>query len=172
MASHLGSAGRRSQAPPCDPDDIEAAGEVAVRILNAAAQSSAGLAARLRRRGFSAETVAAVVARMVEFGYVDDTAFATSIVRRSQHSGHGRARIAAELRSRQIDANAIETALGTIDSTLDIDLALSVARRTWRHGATTAPELMRLRRRVAGQLQRRGFGGDIIAEVLRRLAVQ
>ena len=47
-----------------DPEDVEAAVEKAVRVLNAAAQTRSGLARKLTRDGFAAVAVDAACTRM------------------------------------------------------------------------------------------------------------
>jgi regulatory protein len=150
-----------------DPDDADEAEEAALRILGGAAQSAQALRAKLRRRGFSAKASARAVQRCRERGYIDDGALAESLAARLQRTGHGRARVAAELRARGIDADAAAALLDGLAAG-DDERALEVGRRL------LARELQRddtdgARRRIAGALQRRGFSAGVIATTLRRL---
>ena len=164
-----GGDGRRSApAPPADPDSAAAAEEVALRILNAASQSAAGLRRRLEQRGFGAEAAAAATAAMVERRYVDDDELARSLASRRQRSGHGRIRVGAELRARGIADGAIEGTLAELDTGAERAAALRTGRQlalrpnhdvSDRHG----------RQRLGGALQRRGFDTDTVGWVLREL---
>ncbi len=147
---------------------MAAAEEVALRILRGAAQSAGALQQRLRRRGFSEEAAAAATAAMVRYGYVDDVALATSLAARSQRSGHGRIQVAAQLRARGIDDDAVAATLAVVDPDAERAAALALGSRLW--GRVTNGQLAQVRRRrVFGQLQRRGFDVETVHWVMRKL---
>ena len=165
--------GRRSAnaAPPPSPDDRGAAREMALNILNGAAQSADRLQRRLERRGFDTETASATVEYMRELGYVDDAALAQSVSNRRCHDGYGKARVAADLRGRGIETTVVDTVMREWNPDDDVDRALAVARKHTTTLHSTDPALRdRARRRLAGMLQRRGFAGDTVRTVLVRLA--
>jgi regulatory protein len=164
-----GAAGAdEAPAAPGDPDSVIAAEDVALRVLAAAAQSASGLRRRLEQRGFSAEAAAAATARMAELGYVDDTALASSISARRQRTGHGRMRVAAELRSRGVDDAAISATLDGVDAGAERAAALRVGRRLAERASRDIADRQG-RQRLAGALQRRGFDTETVTWVLREL---
>ena len=159
---------RASPAAPDDPDSVSAAEEVALRILRGASQSAKGLQQRLLRRGFSEQAAVQATAAMVSLGYVDDAALATSLAARGQRSGHGRIQVAARLRARGIDDGDIATTLASVDMGDERAAALALGSRLFnRLGRDLAT--VDQRRRIFGQLQRRGFDTETVHWVLRRL---
>lgn len=164
-----GNAGRReASVTPADRDSAVEAEEAALRILNGAAQSAAGLQRRLRRRGFTEEAAERATAAMLRFGYIDDTALAQSIAGRRQRTGRGRVRVAAELRARGIDDQAIAATLGDIDPDAERTSALELGRRLAARASRDIAD-RQSRQRLGGVLQRRGFDTDTVVWVLREL---
>jgi regulatory protein len=167
--SDSGGAGDRvGPAPPDDPDSASAAESAALRILRGAAQSAQALQRRLQRRGFSEYAAAQATQAMISLGYVDDAALATSVAARSQRTGHGRIQVAAQLRARGIDDGDVAATLAAVDSEDERAAALALATRLFGRAAPglSAPDR---RRRVFGQLQRRGFDTETTHWVLRQL---
>ena len=165
---HPGERDHPGPAPVVDPDDAAAAEDVALRILNAASQSAAGLQRRLVRRGFSDEAAASATAAMASRGYVDDAAFAGSIAARRRRTGHGRLAVIAEMRQRAI-ADAVIADVAAQSEPDDeraaaLDLALRLA-----HGRRD-PGTREGQQRLGAALQRRGFESSTVSWVLRRLA--
>ena len=158
----------RDLAPPAMPDSADAAEDAALRILRGAGQSAAGLQRKLERRGYSAEAAADAVRRCADAGYVDDAAMAVSVAARHRRAGHGRARVAADLKAKGVAAELITEALDGQNDTEEA-AAMTVAQQLWaRTGAFGAGD-QRARMRVAGALQRRGFSSSLVARVLRGL---
>lgn len=128
-------------------------------------QSESALLRRLLRRGFSGDVATAAVAKIREYGYVDDQKLAASVAGRKQRSGFGSRRITADLRGRGLDQDTIDTALNLGEPLAVADAnqqALDLATDHWlkRHGA---PGDRKSRDRLAGHLVRRGFGmSDVI----------
>jgi regulatory protein len=150
------------------PDSADAAEDAALRILRGAGQSAAGLQRKLERRGYSAEAAADAVRRCADAGYVDDAAMAVSVAARHRRAGHGRARVAADLKAKGVAAELITEALEGQNDTEEA-AAMTVAQQLWaRIGASGARD-QRARMRVAGALQRRGFSSSLVARVLRGL---
>jgi regulatory protein len=159
---------RESAAAPEDPDSAGAAEQVALRILGGAAQSAATLRRRLVRRGFTDEAAAAATAAMVGYGYIDDVALAQSIAARSQRTGHGRLQMAAQLRARGVEDEAIASTLAEVDSDAERASALALGRRLWGRAHPGRSDRQR-RERVAGALLRRGFDSETVHWVFRQV---
>jgi regulatory protein len=168
MSDSRTAGARGAPAVPDDPHSVTAAEEVALRILQGAAQSAAALQRRLQRRGFSDEAAAAATTAMVAHGYVDDAELATSIAARGQRTGHGRIQVAAQLRARGISDDAVAATLAVVDPDAERATALALGERLFGRAPPEAPAAER-RRRVFGQLQRRGFDTETVHWVLRQL---
>ena len=158
----------RAFNPPVEPDSADAAEDAALRILRGAGQSAATLQRKLERRGYMAEAAGEAVRRCAASGYVDDAAMAASVAGRHRRAGHGRGRVAADLRARGVAAELITEALDGQDGTEEA-AALAVAQQLWERAGTSGSHDRRARMRVAGALQRRGFSASLVARVLRGL---
>jgi len=157
------------RAPAPDPaEERRAAEQAALRILGGAAQSEAALRRRLERRGFSAEAARAAAESAVRLGYVDDGALARSIVER-RRGRRGTVRIAAELRARGVDDEAVRSAMSAVSPDEQRESAVREAQRRLRDGIPAdRAERRRVLGRVGGALSRLGFPGDVVAHALAR----
>ena len=153
---------------PREADDADEAEACALRVLRGAGQSSASLQRKLERRGYTADAAAEAVRRCAAAGYVDDAALATSVAARHRRSGHGRARTAADLRSRGVADDVIADALDGQTDTEEA-AALGVARQLWIRTGDPEGRDPRARLRVAAALQRRGFSTGLVVRVMRAL---
>lgn len=152
---------RTSKGAPADPFST------AVRILARHAYSVAGLRRALERKFGETADVEAVIARLRELKYLDDDKFArhyASFLARER--GFGRERIRRELKSRLVDYNVIDSALGAAFEDLNehrlLDRALEKKLRTLRQPITAA----RLHS-VYQSLMRLGFRADDIMKAVR-----
>ncbi len=149
-----------------DPDDVEAAVEKAVRVLNAASQTRSGLTRKLNREGYSAAAVEAACARMEALGYVNDRAFAQATVLKRQRQGRGVKVIASELHHKGIDSELIDEILTEVDAGAEVDRATELAARLIRRHADEPS--VRRREHVIGGLMRRGFTPGVARKALER----
>lgn len=159
----------RAISPPAEPESADAAEDAALRILRGAGQSSASLQRKLERRGYSADAAVEAVRRCTALGYVDDASMAASVAARHRRAGHGRARVAADLRSKGMAPGLITEALAGQDGGEEA-AALAVAQQLWERAGASGTRDRRARMRVAGALQRRGFSSSLVARVLRGLS--
>lgn len=141
--------------------------DAALSLLSHRARSASELRRRLKRKGFEPETADHTVERMEALGMVDDASFAESFVRdRVRLRPHGRRRLAQELRAKGVDEDtardAIEQVMAREDAS-ELDLARAAAAR-WKPRPGEEPG--RARRRLHAFLARRGFGGDVVREVV------
>jgi regulatory protein len=155
-------------ASPREPDNADDAEASALRVLRGAGQSSASLQRKLERRGYSSHAAVEAVRRCASAGYIDDAALAASVAARHRRSGHGRARVAADLRSRGVAGDVIAEALDGQTDTEEA-AALAVARQLWNRAGDAETRDQRARMRVAGALQRRGFSAALVVRVMRAL---
>ncbi|MFI5287034.1 MAG: regulatory protein RecX [Candidatus Dormibacteria bacterium] len=139
-----------------------------MRILRGAGQSTAALQRKLERRGYTAAAAAQAVSRCAASGYVDDAAMAASVAARHRRAGHGRARVAADLKAKGVSTQLISEALDGQSDTEEA-AALAVAQQLWERAGTSGTHDPRARMRIAGALQRRGFSSSLVVRVMRGL---
>lgn len=132
----------------------------AAQLLAGRPHFRAELAAKLARRGFPADEIAAALDRLTEQGYLDDTKTAADfIAHRRERGGEGRLRLRAELVRRGAPAAAIDEALAGLDDEDDLAAARAAAAR-WTRGARKDPAAL------ARHLARKGFSRRAILAVL------
>ncbi len=143
--------------------------EIAHRLLAVRLRSRHELTARLRRRGISADVLAAVIADLERHGLVDDRRFADAWVRtRVALQPSGRMRLRYELAHKGVAREVIDRTLGeTLSEQDEGALAHDVARARLRRYRGLPPDI--IYRRLAGVLQRRGFSTGVIARTLREV---
>jgi regulatory protein len=151
--------GRRSAAiedgKELEPDK---AFNYALRALAQKALTERELSDRLRRRAASAQTIAATLERLRDYGFVDDAGLAA---RSAQETSVGPFAIRQRLKARGLDEHTIEDALAERDPELDLEGARALVER---HAARWAGE--RAYAKGYAFLARRGFPTSVIVEVL------
>jgi regulatory protein len=150
-------------------DDAEAAFEKAVRVLNAASQTSSGLCIKLKRAGFSPEAADQACRRAVELGYVNDRAYAAALVDKRLRQGRGRALISRELGHKGLDHDVVGEAVNEVDIEAELRSAAELAAKLLRRHASE-PDAARRRQKVLSALARRGFLGSVSRVALARAA--
>lgn len=153
-----------------DPADAGAAYDKAIRVLNAAGQTKAGLERRLARAGFEPEAITGAVTRLQSAGYVDDTAFARSRLRRRQEQGRGARLIAAELRQKGIAPEVIDEVLGDRDEDVEVARARELAVKLVARKAGESPA--KRRDHVMAALVRRGYPAGVARQALELANIQ
>jgi regulatory protein len=153
---------RRSRPEPPDPAQ---AYDTAIRLLGLRSHSVAELGRKLSRRGFDADTVTAVLARLADQGHLDDSQFAQGVVEHRSRN-RGSVAIAAELASKGVDRRLVQTAVAGLDPEVEIEAALRLTR-AWLPRAE--PGSLRSLLQIAGpRLLRRGYGSRVVREACRR----
>jgi regulatory protein len=136
----------------------------ALRLLTRRDYTAKELRTKLLERDVPEAEVTSVLAELAQSGMVNDRRVAESFVRvASTLKGRGRLRISRELEQRGIDRTIIRDALAALPLE---DEAASIRRfieRKHLPARLSAAE----HRRVFGQLVRRGFSADLIANALR-----
>lgn len=147
---------RQPGAPP------PGAYEAALGLLSRREHSRRDLTRKLARRGIDAAAAGDAIDRLAGAAYQSDRRFAESLVRQRVAQGYGPRHVQAELGTHDIPSDTVRELLDDPDwDAVAHDL---VARRL---RDPTDPDA---RRRAAGLLQRRGFGGDTIRRVLGRFS--
>jgi regulatory protein len=136
-----------------------------VDLISRRPWTQAELTARLRRRGAEPSVAEAVVAELVDRGYLDDAAFARRWVEARAARGYGAARLRAELRARGVPTEVIAAALATLAP----ESALERCRQAARGRITTLRRAGpgRAAPRLVAYLLRRGFPSSVVARVVR-----
>ena len=153
---------------PRKPD--AAAGEADERTVRTAALAllagrdfgRAELAARLERRGYPADVIAAVVVALVAERLLSEQRFTGQFVRQRAARGHGPVRIRMELRGRGVADADIDEALDS--SAEDWSAIAREARR--KHFGAAGPADWHERARQGRFLQYRGFSAEQIRAAL------
>lgn len=149
-----------------DADPEIVARTICLRLLNDRPRTRRQLADALVARRVPAGAIEAVLNRFTEVGLVDDEAFAAAWVA-SRQRGRGLARRALrqELLRRGVEPGTVETALSQVDAADELAAAREIAaRRLPRLAGLQKPVLAR---RLAGQLGRKGYSGEIVSQVIR-----
>lgn len=148
-------------------DEVKKAITAALNLLSFRPRASGELQRKLREKGYSAESAAAAIQRMLELGYLNDADFADRwIENRQEHKPRSRKLLQQELRQKGIDSDTIEEALAdvAIDEVAD---ALELARK--KANSMQGLDQQTRHRRLSGFLGRRGYGYDVIRKVLEQI---
>jgi len=137
----------------------------AFRYLGYRPRSEAELRERLKRRGFEAGNVEAVLTRLREQGLVDDLAFA-QFWKDNRETFRPRSQwlTRLELRRKGVTDNIIDQVVADVD---DEDSAYRAAQS--RAHRLPDSDYEGFRHRLSGYLKRRGFGYSVINNTVERL---
>lgn len=145
-------------------DEQERAYEQVLRFLRYRPRSRAEVERYLQRKNFREETVARVMARLQEAGYLDDAAFARFWVEnRQRFRPRGRRALSIELRQKGVEQDIVQEIVGEQD---DEEMAWqAVEARLSRWGSLSREQLQR---KLGDFLTRRGFDYETVRAVYRR----
>jgi regulatory protein len=156
----------RKSLPPIDAAALQA---MALRYVERFATSSGRLqrflAGKLRQRGWAGDTppdLDALIARLVQAGYVDDAAFAGARSRSMAARGLGSRRVAAQLSADGV-GDAAPAALAGFDA---LSAALRFAQKK-RLGPWGPPADRAAAQKALGAMLRAGHPMDVARAVLR-----
>ena len=134
----------------------------ALNYVGYRARSEREVRQRLGRYGYDEETVAGVIWRLKELGYLDDAEFARLQVREKARK-YGKRRVSAELRRVGVDGEVAREAVEEeFAGRSELETAFSLASRRYNRAGSDAEA-----RRVYGFLMRRGYSAEVCAEVAR-----
>lgn len=114
----------------------------------------------LTSKGFSAEVVAAVMAKLEEYRYIDDGEYARAFAEFYKNS-KGKRRIAYELKGKGVDEENIADVQEFIGD--QTEAAIEIAHKYMKEKQPTRENLQKLFRYLAG----RGFEFDVCRECIR-----
>jgi regulatory protein len=162
----------RAQGPPLDPAKArERVFQRAGKLLAAKARSVEELRERLLEgRGATKAAVEAVIARLLEYGYLDDAKFAHSFASlRVQQRPIGRQRLQRDLWMKKIDKQTADAALDLVfEATPEGDLIdRAIAKRVRLRGR---PKTRADAKKLFDHLLRQGFAFDLVSDKVRAIA--
>ena len=142
--------------------DVAAAHLAALKLLDRRRRTESELRGKLTAQEHESDCIEAVLLRLKDAGLVNDRAYAEAYVRDGQSlRGHGRQRLARDLRARGIDRDLVDQVLDEQYPREDeAGVALTLARK--RVARLTGPADEAARRRLAGYLQRRGLSARAV----------
>jgi|SRR5690554_3229028 len=134
-------------------------------LLGRSARTEAELRERMLGKEATPSTVDTVIARLREYRYVDDDAYAREFVRvRSRR--HGRIRLRRDLLAKGVSEQLAESSLAALDDDSQARSALAALRSSaWRF-VREGEDWRKGRARAWAFLVRRGFTPDIAAGAL------
>ena len=139
----------------------EAARKKALSLLERRDYGSAELAAKLVEKGASPSDAEAAVARMVEYGFVNDENYAAMVARHYAAKGCGPARIREELRRRRLDRELWDAALDAAPENSEAAYRLLAAKM---RGGCDKDAV----RKASAALVRRGFSWEDVRAAAER----
>lgn len=153
--------------------DAAALWEYAVKVLAGRAHSSGELRDKLRRKAEHAADVDPAIARLKEFGYLNDRKFAESFAAaRLENEGLGKTRVLADLSRRRVAPAVAQQTVGRVYEDVNEEaLAEDFVRRKFRR--TPRESLFQEEKELASayrKLLRAGFRPATIVAVLKKFA--
>ncbi len=147
-------------------DSPNEAKRYALKLISIRPRSRRELQERLLRRGYRDATIGQVIQDLSEIGLINDAALTEQLISYGlRDKGLGIRGLKEMLYKRGIDRDLIENAgLEDID---EYPHALKIAEKLKKRSSHIPAD--RLKRRITGYLQRRGYSYDTIREVLRRI---
>ena len=129
--------------------------EKAIALLAMRPRTQQEIADALRKNAYPERTIARVMARLDEAGYIDDTDFAGQWAASRTTKGMGSRRIRMELRRKGVNSETIDEALSAIDEDDMLSGALKAARKAASGKDLADPKD---RQKILAALARRGYG--------------
>ncbi len=161
----------RKPAAPLSEDDLF---DYAVKLLGQQMRTVAEVRRLLRRRvepGEAGEAkVNAVVARLKERKYLNDTAYAQEYAKlRQENASFGKRRVQQDLMRKGVQAPVIAKTLETAYEDVNEE---ELARRHLERKRIRKPASQKEAARVARMLMRAGFGSSVIFRILRKWDIE
>lgn len=138
----------------------------AISLLACRARTEKEIVDALRQNAYPEQTIARVMARLHEEGYVNDAAFAEQWVNARTVKGMGAHRIRQELRLKGVSQEEIDNALNSTDENDLLETAVKMAEKAAR-GKTLSDSSDR--QKVIAALVRRGYDFSTAKAALQRL---
>jgi len=141
----------------------------AVALLSLRSRTEKEIAECLRKNAYPEKTIARVMARLVEAGYLNDAAFAESWAASRANKGMGSRRICMELRQKGVSQQEIDSALSAIDEDDMLEGAIKAAEKAAR-GRDLSSSIDR--QKILAALARRGYDYASARQALQTIMTQ
>ena len=123
---------------------------------------------RLEREGFSVDAIETSIAELIRSGHIRDRKYAENwIVRRQKSNPRGKTLLKHELIDKGIDKETAEQVVATVETEDETKVALQIAQKRVKQYKRLPRHVAK--RRLHGFLARRGFGADIVQQVLEQI---
>jgi len=142
----------------------------ALLMLERKPRTTAELSLALKRKGYGGDIVEACVERLRARKMLDDSAYAKRFTeQRAAGQRKGRMLIRQELLQRGVDRQDVERAIGELDSDVEQESALALARKRW---PSTKGNDRERKMKLMGMLLRRGFPSGIARTAVQQAAAE
>ncbi len=138
----------------------------AVALLSVRSRSAREIRCALLSCAYPEETIARVLSRLEDAGYIDDMDFAAQYASSRAERGLGPRRVAMELRQKGLGDSEIRDAMAAFDEDAQLESALLAAKKASRGRDLTNRSD---RQKVLGALSRRGFSVGVARRALELL---
>ena len=126
------------------------------------------IARRLEREGFSARAIETSIEELIRSGHIRDRKYAENwIVRRQKSNPRGKTLLKHELVDKGIDRETAEQVVATVETEDEAEVALQIAQKRMKQYKRLPTDVAK--RRLHGFLARRGFGSDVVRQVLEQI---
>jgi regulatory protein len=141
-------------------EEVERATDSALRFLAYRPRSTREVTDRLRHHGYSDQAIDGAIEKLRGWRYLDDREFARFWVEnRLEYRPAGSRRLLQELRQKGVEGEVVEETIEAVEVD-ELPAAIELARK--RAERLRGLDPLTRRRRLAGFLQRRGYGWDIV----------
>lgn len=156
---------RERNAALVGAEAVEAAREVALRLLDTRSRSTGELRTAITSKGFNEAIAEEVLERLTRVGLIDDDAFARALVADRFHgSGRVGRALTEEMARKGLDAETIARALDAVDPDDELERARELVERKMR--SMNAVSRDAAYRRLAGMLARKGYSPSLANAVI------
>lgn len=126
----------------------------AVSLLSLRSRTEKEIAESLRKNAYPEKTIARVMARLLEAGYLNDASFAENWAASRANKGMGSRRIRMELHQKGVNQSEIDSALSSIHEEDMLAGAIKMAEKAARSKDLASPAD---RQKILAALARRGY---------------
>ena len=123
---------------------------------------------QLEREGFSSDAIETSIAELIRSGHIRDRKYAENwIVRRQKSNPRGKTLLKRELVDKGIDRETAEQVVAAVETEDETKVALEIAQKRAKQYKRLPTHVAK--RRLHGFLARRGFGSEIVRQVLEQI---
>lgn len=151
--------------------ELDKAQRYALNALARRPLSEGQMRDKLRQRGHGSAAIEQIVSALVERGYLDDEAFGRSAIEAERaRKPAGPQLLRYKLMQKKLSSELIDRLVNEADEAYDgVDVARQMAEKKLATSAMQKLDPAARKRRLWGQLARRGFGPDVIRSALEGL---